>query len=67
MPQLGDFYLILLRNKQQTKAERYAILLSGDDRMGRPQATYSTEERKEVRQAYRSSKDVREKQRLLCL
>jgi transposase len=35
--------------------------------MGRPQATYSTEERKEVRQAYRSSKVVREKQRLLCL
>jgi len=35
--------------------------------MGRPQQTYSAEQRKEVRQAYRSSKDTREQTRLLCL
>jgi transposase len=35
--------------------------------MGRPQATYSEGQKKEVRKAYRSSKDAREKTRLLCL
>ena len=35
--------------------------------MGRPQQTYSAEQRKEVRRAYRSSKDTREQVRLLCL
>jgi transposase len=35
--------------------------------MGRPQKEYGAEQRKEVRQAYRSSKDTREKTRLLCL
>jgi len=35
--------------------------------MGRPQKTYSAEQRKEVRKAYRASKDTREQTRLLCL
>ena len=35
--------------------------------MGRPQQKYSEEQRKEVRAAYRSSKDTREQTRLLCL
>jgi transposase len=35
--------------------------------MGRPQQTYGAEQRKEVRKAYRASKDTREQTRLLCL
>jgi transposase len=35
--------------------------------MGRPQRAYSETEKAEVRQAYRSSKDTRERTRLLCL
>jgi len=35
--------------------------------MGRPQQTYSAEQGKEVKKAYRASKDTREQTRLLCL
>jgi len=35
--------------------------------MGRPQQSYSAEQKKEVKKAYQSSKDVRERTRLLCL
>jgi len=35
--------------------------------MGRPQQRYNEAQRKEVRKAYRSSKDTREQTRLLCL
>jgi len=35
--------------------------------MGRPQQNYSADQRKEVRKAYRASKDTREQTRLLCL
>jgi len=35
--------------------------------MGRPQQSYSENQRKEVRKAYRASKDIKEKDRLLCL
>jgi len=35
--------------------------------MARPQQSYSAEQRKEVRKAYRVSKDTRERTRLLCL
>lgn len=35
--------------------------------MGRPQQVYSLDQQKEVRKAYRASKDTREKIRLLCL
>ena len=35
--------------------------------MARPQRIYSVEQEKEVRKAYRASKDARERTRLLCL
>ena len=35
--------------------------------MARPQRTYNGEQQKEVKKAYRASKDVRERTRLLCL
>jgi transposase len=35
--------------------------------MGRPQENYSAEQRQEVKKAYRSSNDVKEQRRLLCL
>ena len=35
--------------------------------MGRPQKRYNEKQRKEVRAAYRASKDTREQTRLLCL
>ena len=35
--------------------------------MGRPQQKYSEEQRKEVKKAYKTSKDTREQIRLLCL
>ena len=35
--------------------------------MGRSQQIYSEEQKKEVRKAYRSSKDTKEQKRLLCL
>ena len=39
----------------------------GDDSIARPQKTYSDEQQKEVKRAYRTSKDTRERTRLLCL
>jgi transposase len=35
--------------------------------MGRPQGLYSEEQKKEVKHAYRGSKDTKEQRRLLCL